>query len=337
MEPYIRSTGSFTVYYDALQEGRWIQSLVPELSKATLAPILQEGQNESDVDQLIAYDRPDIIIVYDGRPILVLERTEEVPSGHNVGQRFARIARASEKKVPFVYFFPYVAQKHGAETEERELQQKTNQRYVNPRLFEAFDRLEAIYGTVIIPVTWPVDSGYELLRTAQKDVEVTAVLRDIVNWAFSGEPTASLRNMNAITRAKEEAEREKQVRKASTVKYSRLPPTVRVEMTSELVERHGIRSNLGARLSRREKSLVYSIGMRYVRSDPYTGMLIFYDYLCTRTGPTTKERSMNLVARMPFIKMTEWNRLSDNNERRKDIRLFKNFADCILLGDAALI
>ena len=52
--------------------------------------------NRLGMQDVLSYDRPDIILVDGDTPILVVEETVEVPSGHNVGQRFARIAAAAQ-------------------------------------------------------------------------------------------------------------------------------------------------------------------------------------------------------------------------------------------------
>ena len=333
MYRYVQLPDKFAIFYDTLQEGEWAKAQVHELEGAPLVLIRDKGQNPEPIDKLIAYDRPDIIVSYGSRPILVLEKTEEVPTGHNVGQRFARIVRASELQVPMVYFFPFVAQKHGAETEERERDQKTNQRYVNPRLFDALEHLEDIHDTAVIPVNWPVDSRYELLRTPEKDDEVKKVMTEVVRWAISRRSLTELKKAPAIIKAKSDAAKQKELAIRRSSKYDHPPPTLRLERTSSLIQRLRIPPPASTNLLRREKSVVYRIGMEYIRADPYTGMLPFYDYLYARTGPTTRERSMNLVAHMPYIQFASWKSIEKS---RKDIDLYTTFADCIILKDGVI-
>lgn len=327
----------FAIYYDALQEGKWFQSLDSHLASARLLKMLNKGQNPPNIDDLLKYDRPDIILTYGSRPSLVLERTEEVPTGHNVGQRFARIVRAAEVRVPAVYFFPFVAQKHGKESQDREAEQKTNQRYVNARLFEALERLEEIHKSLVIPINWPVDKGYELLRTSQKDQEVQRIVSLVVDATLSNLPLEQLRANPFIAEIKEKARRERDQRLASQSRYSEPPPSVKIIDTDSLIKACSMHKTVAARLSSRKNSLVYEIGMNYIRSDPYTGMLLFYDYLLTRTGPHSSQRSMNLVAKMPNISLDDWKRKCASKSARKDIFLFSNFSDAILLaGDMAV-
>jgi len=103
------------IYYDSLQEGTWFKSMHDDLKDARLIAI-NDIKSGTPVSKALEYDRPDIILADNGIPILVIERTIEVPTGHNVGQRFARLAAAAEAKIPLVYFGPYMARKHGGIT-----------------------------------------------------------------------------------------------------------------------------------------------------------------------------------------------------------------------------
>ena len=105
----------FTILYDEPQEAEWFRRLHPSLADATEVP-LADTRSWPSVQKVLLYDRPDIVLVAEQTPILAVEETVEVPSGHNVGQRFARIAAAAEAGVPFLYFGPYVAKKHGGIT-----------------------------------------------------------------------------------------------------------------------------------------------------------------------------------------------------------------------------
>lgn len=95
------------IYYDAKQEAEWFQSIDDRLSRIKQIPIPKNPEEMGTNKNILAYDRPDIILVMDGEPVLVLERSEEVPSGHNVGQRFARLLAAAEANVPCIYIFPF--------------------------------------------------------------------------------------------------------------------------------------------------------------------------------------------------------------------------------------
>jgi len=123
------------ILYDSIQEGEWFKGLHPKLNNATMAPFPRNPNNEK-IAKVLSYDRPDIVLIDNNSPILVLERTREVPSGHNVGQRFARLVAAAQMQVPSVYFGPYKAYKHGNDT--------AGPRYMNLRLFYAIKKCQKL-------------------------------------------------------------------------------------------------------------------------------------------------------------------------------------------------
>lgn len=84
-----------------------------------------------------------------------------MPTGHNVGQRFARLATAAEAKIPLVYFGPYMARKHGGAT--------AGPRYMNLRPFYTLDILADLNKSAVTTINWPVYDKCELLRTEVKD------------------------------------------------------------------------------------------------------------------------------------------------------------------------
>src|SRR3989344_8077837 len=136
------------IYCDALQEGEWFKNLSTSFKNAELLEIESRGKNPKIIEQLIEYDRPDIILVVDGKIKLALEKTEEVPTGHNVGQRFARIVKSAELQVPFIYFCPFVAMKHG---------KYANKCFINARLFMAIENMSKIHKEPILVMNWIAD------------------------------------------------------------------------------------------------------------------------------------------------------------------------------------
>ena len=80
----------FEVYYDSLTEANWFSSLHPAFDimspKNRYEIIKRRGSNPQIIEDITAYDKPDIILLQDGKPLLVIEITSEVPTGHNIGQ-----------------------------------------------------------------------------------------------------------------------------------------------------------------------------------------------------------------------------------------------------------
>ncbi|PIV10009.1 hypothetical protein COS51_00115 [Candidatus Roizmanbacteria bacterium CG03_land_8_20_14_0_80_36_21] len=311
----------YKIYYDAFQEAKWFQSLNSEFENAELLPINQ-AQN-SEALKLLRYDKPDIILLKNEIAALALEKTTEVPTGHNVGQRFARIVCSAEEKVPFIYFFPFVAMKHG---------EYASACWINARLLEAMKKLREIHSTPIVAINWECDNKYELIRDGSQDLFLREVINDFVKHDFKSEPPI-LKKAYEIMRIKyqEALTRHPQ--------YSDLPPTAREMITkyyiNTLKAKYGDLKFNGL-IRSRTKSLIYDIGMKYVRSDPYTGTQLIYDYLLARKGTTSKERTMNIVLRMPNISSTLWKK-AVAKKNRKDIKLYTKFADLIELSDGIII
>lgn len=312
--------GTYQIYFDAFQEAKWFQSLNKEFENSELLPINQAKDPEAL--KLLRYDKPDIILIKDGKAVLALEKTTEVPTGHNVGQRFARIVCSAEEKIPFIYFFPFLAMKHG---------EYASACWVNARLLETMKKLREIHTTPIMAINWECDNKYELIRDGSQDIFLKEVVDDLVRHDFS-DKTPILGKVYEIMGAKfqEALTRHPQ--------YSDLPPTAREVITKEYLENLKTKYrnlNFDERVTSREKSLVYDIGMKYVRSDPYTGTQLIYDYLLARRGVTPRERVMNIILRMPNIPKALWEKAA-TSKSRKDIRLYTKFADLIELSDAVI-
>ncbi len=311
---------SYKIYYDAFQEAKWFQSLDKEFKDAELLSINQA--RDAEVLRLLRYDKPDIILLKDGKAVLALEKTTEVPTGHNVGQRFARIVCSAEEKVPFIYFFPFLAMKHG---------EYASACWVNARLLEAMKKLSEIHKTPIIAINWECDVNYELIRDGSQDLFLKQVIANFIKYGFTGK-------VPILDKAYEAMKAKFQEALNRHPQYSALPPTAKETITKEYLANLKAKYrnfNANELINSREKSLIYDIGMKYVRADPYTGTQLIYDYLLARKGPTPKERTMNMILRMPNISKTLWGKAA-KDKNRKDIKLYTKFADLIELSDGVV-
>lgn len=309
------------IYYDSLQEGTWFKGLNADFREASLIPI-NDIVIGSAVAKALEYDRPDIILADQGIPILVIERTIEVPTGHNVGQRFARLAAAAEAKIPLVYFGPYMARKHGGAT--------AGPRYMNLRLFYTLDILANINGSAVTTINWPVDSKCELLRTPVKDDTIKEYIDlFLLNYKKLGLKGINHAILQSPFNAKRIEEREIFIQKyvKSPKEYDLPPPSVRIMDVDAFLK---IANNIPKEYLKDFQEVVfYGVGMRYVRSDPYTGTGMLYQYLYV-LGEKSIKRA--LVLHFPHITKEMWNKASASG-RRKDVRLFNHIADLIIFKD----
>ena len=305
------------IYYDDIQEGVWFQSLHADLEEVELVSISNTDRASPQIQKILSYDRPDIVLADSDDPILVIERTIEVPSGHNVGQRFARLAAAAQCKVPVVYFGPYAAYKHGGATQ--------GPRYMNLRLFYALELMSKIEDVAITTINWPVDENYEIIRSPEKDDRI----KQYLNLFFDIYYRMSLPEVNAsIIKSKFEQEQlngrrifiREQVKKPE--QYDSPPSSVVIgPIVGEVIPYSKLKH---------AETVLYKIGMTYIRSDPYTGMVMLYDYLYAG-GPNKRNR--NIVLHMPNITQSMWYKASNSSRDRKDIRLYKLSSDGILFKD----
>ncbi|WP_108672246.1 hypothetical protein [Peribacillus acanthi] len=306
---------NLTIYYDDLQEGMWFKNLNPLLSTSSLEPITGSIAQNPKIAKALKYDRADIILAHNDEPILVVERTIEVPSGHNVGQRFARIAGAAEESIPSVYFFPYKATKHGGET--------AGPRYANLRLFYSLSELINYTGSAVTTINWPVDEDCEIITTPEKDNDLKIYLDLFLNYYIEH----GMENINEYIlnsefqqdQYNEVADFSRSLKRRTT--YDSPPPSVKIYSTNDFSVEYG--HNISN--SNNNNIVVYEIGMNYLRSDPYTGTAMLYEYLYKKPSDNL------LVLHFKNLATEDWNNLATSD--RKDIKLYRHVSDGILFTD----
>ncbi len=320
------ATPEFEILYDDLQEGMWLKSLHPRFESASLTPITGSENRNAQITRILQYDRPDAIVIHDNKPILVIERTIEVPSGHNVGQRFARLAAAAQADTPVVYFGPYAAFKHGGDTQ--------GPRYMNLRLFYAMDAVERIEKTAVTTINWPVDKRYEIVREQWKDDR----LKEYLQVFFGLYDTGGVAQVNSDFCKSSFHDRQLDERAKFIAAEVEKPEQYNVPPNSVIIDDNTRIVSLTTYPEHKQlplaETVLYNVGMRYIRSDPYTGMGMLYEYLYAG-GPTRRTR--NMVFHFPEISHSMWKTAAAGKRPRKDIRLFKQVANAILFSDAIVL
>jgi hypothetical protein len=314
----------YEIWGDNENESLWFQGLDSRLQFAEIRNIGQRGSNTELVDSLVTYDRPDIILLFDEKPILVLEKTAEVPTGHNVGQRVARLVRAAEHEVPVLFFLPFDARKHGT---------FTGVCSINTRLIKAMVRMSEIHKVPVLPVEWPSKkTDGELVIDGTQD----AKLAHLVSSLLDSFPSKS----NLVTKEYEswlagELER----RNDQHPPYKKLPSSAKIEKTSEFLASLPFDSSSYSSLLSREKTLIYRMDMspeKCKREDPYTGTQFIYDYGWLREGPRPVDRESNLLIHVPRVTIKRWREANPNDPRRKSSNWYIT-ADGIVLKDGIIL
>ena len=233
---------SYEIFCDSLQEGLWFKRLNDCFSKAELVviPNSQREQRLYGIEHILQYDRPDIILKDNGNVIFVLERTVEVPSGHNVGQRFGRLVAAAKERIPVVYFGPYMAYKHGGAT--------AGPRYMN-------------------------------LKTPLKDarlIEYLDLFMRYYNANGSFGLTEYIKESDFQAEQYIEQERFAENEVQNPEQYDTPPDSVEIMPVAQFERRY---ARLPYRDTNIRYIELYHVGMTYIRSDPYAGMAALYHYL----------------------------------------------------------
>ena len=307
----------FVIYCDDFQEGIWFKGLNDHFIDVQLE-VIPARRNQIErlgLYNVLKYDRPDIILQDHGETIFVLERTVEVPSGHNVGQRYGRLLAAAEARIPAVYFGPYAAYKHGGNT--------AGPRYMNLRLFYALRRVSEMYNTAVTTINWPVDYHYEVLRTPEKDDRIKQYLQLFFNY-YDKHGSSGLTEYISHSTFQEE-QYDEQEKFANTEirnpeQYNSPPDSLEIIPTSEFNRRYG----LSVRFPRRiDHIILYHVGMTNIRSDPYTGMAALYTNLYSNNNSS-------VILEFANIESDQW---YQQNRLSKTYRMFKAFSDGIVFRD----
>ena len=316
---------NFTIYSDNLIEADWFQNLSPKLQNAKNELIKERNKNIPIINELVDYDRPDIILLdQNKKPLLVLEKTAEVPTGHNVGQRIARLVKAIEKGIPTILFFPFDARKHGVHSGICNM---------NARLLLAFKRMWEIHNTPIFAINWKSDSNGELINDGSEDDELKNILKNLIenNFSLKSKIYKKFKDLNY---------KEYQKRISIRPAYAKPPKSAEIIKTKEFLESldFEIEEDKKNILLKNEESLIYKIIMteeNCKRQDPYTGTQFMYDYLYCRIGKKKFEKNRNLFLYFPKIRKNLWKVKNPNNPETKSCNWYL-IANTLIFKDGIL-
>lgn len=283
------------IYYDSLTEAMWFKSLSPEnLSSAEFILIKNRGKNEAHIDNLLTYDKPDIILTIDDKPVLVLEISSECPTGHNVGQRFARLAKAIENNVTTIYFVPFDSRKHGVYSSICNL---------NIRLLKASQNISNLFNTPLLVVNWETDTHGELITDGSEKTRIKEIVSDLFENNFSNKSPEVIKQLDLMNT-------EYSTRLNKRPLYGNLPNSVLKYTTEQFINEFNIdKSLLPSDFLNRDYTFVYTMNMKpdkCKRQDPYTGTALLYDYLVCRNGQYPQDKHSNLVLNFPLIDKNIW-------------------------------
>ncbi|MEL5900795.1 hypothetical protein AAGC94_22585 [Clostridium sporogenes] len=309
---------NFTIYYDSLTEASWFQDLNPLFEDAKFEIIKNRGQNPTIIENIIQYDKPDIILLHNNTPVLVLEITQEVPTGHNVGQRFARLVRGIELGIPTIYYYPFDARKYG---------DYSNICNLNIRLLHASFNIMTIHDTPLLSVNWITDSNGDIITDGTENITIHNLINCYIHSNFNKYCDEFTSHINWM---KDEYSRRLKIRPS----YAKMPNSVIKMSTSDFCTKFNIK-NCSSKFKNRNFTYLYKIGMKpssCKRQDPYTGTQFIYDYMVCRNGKKVSDKINNLVLYFPNLTSDIWFDKNPNNPNTKSCNwyltanalLFKN-------------
>ena len=286
----------FQIFYDSLTEALWFANLNPFFDfnspQNQYIQIGRRGNNPRIIEQLTSYDKPDIILLKNDVPVLTIEKTQEVPTGHNVGQRFARLVKSIELDVPVIYFFPFDAKKHGAYEGICNL---------NIRLLDAAQKIFNLHRTPLLCVNWLTDASGEIITDGSEDYHMRSLLNSYITSGFNKHCQLFMAQLSNM-------QQEYYTRLQRRPSYANLPPSVVRYPTNVFIRNFGI-TNVPSSFMNRPYTYVYSMDMtpaKCKRQDPYTGTAFIYDYQVCRNGINVGDKCNNLVLNFPSLTKEIW-------------------------------
>lgn len=316
----------YEVFIDALTEGEWFRSLSPELSNSEL--VTYQNTTNEVVEELTKYERPDIILLKNGDPVLVVEKTSHVPTGENTLQRVARMVSAARRGVPGLFYTPYAKIKGDEGSAGRG---KCN---LNYRFIEALRRIGEHHDTAMLIPPWPYDEDYHLVRDGSEDDLVSAFVDQYLNNGCDAD-------VPAADRIRKETEKEVDRILDEYPQYKSPPGKIDIVSTQNFLERISGKSGLkelDERFDDRNETVVVKNDMSpssCARVDPYGGAQFAYDYLYCRTDQATYDRERNLVIQVPRVTKDRWLEANPYKPQNKS-SLWYECADVIELKDSIL-
>ena len=243
------------------------------------------------IKKILYLDAPDLIIEIDHEPIFSVEVSTEAGTGHNVFQRFARLAASVENnvsngdtsvaagliyKIPSLfYYFPTDYKTHPLASTSPNLIQKgikydLNRNYsgsplgIDPEMISMFSAMDEIIN--VVERNGVIKGRDKLLGKRPIIDRRTFMSQEFVNKGG----TMISSPLSAIEKI--------------PTKY----------LLNYLNQFENNQYQIGELLRSRQETVIYKIDAKF-RGDPYPGALAAIDYLVCREGKSFEERRYNLI------------------------------------------
>jgi hypothetical protein len=287
------------------------------------------------IRKILYLDAPDLIVEKDNDPIFSIEVSTEAGTGHNVFQRFARLAASVENNVPAFYIYPegVILRRRGS---------TPSWDVINPAIFKALDAVMSIYGIPALFYYFPSDirkfpnphaeHAPHILRKGlhydkranlyaacpdSKDCEMQDLFMALNEVITSTEEkgvldgrTSLLRNL-VIRKRRDDMNREYENKAQGRSVTTMSPLTATEKISSQyllnyLSQYETASYRIGELLRNRSETVFYKVNAKF-RGDPYPGALAAIDYFLCREGKTFEDRRNNLVLVFGRLSHPSWN------------------------------
>ena len=304
------------------------------------------------IKQILYLDAPDLIVEKNNEPLFSIEISTEAGTGHNVFQRFARLAASVENDVPTFYIYPE------AKLIGRKIKGKTAKKVgwdkLNRLIFYALERVMQIYEIPALFYYYPStfrkfektpelapflplqgllnDSNPAYLSCPDsKDVEMSnlfSVINDFLkcytkNGIIDGRK--KLKNIPSVSKRRMYMSSEFYNKNG---KLNSSPNTQTVTIPTEYLLNHLSKYNtknynIGGLLRSRKETVIYFTDSKF-RGDPYPGAFSAVDFLQCRTDKTFEDRDKNLVLVVGKLDIDELKKTISVSSNKSSIELFIN-------------
>jgi hypothetical protein len=270
------------------------------------------------IKQILYLDAPDLIVELDSEPIFSIEVSTEAGTGHNVFQRFGRLAASVENNVPAFYIYPE------AVIINRAKGNTTKWDSINPLVFRALDNVMSIYRIPALFYYFPSDYRSHSLASSSPNIRNKGLKFD-TNRNFAGSPDSrdiemklmfdaineiiNIVETNGVIKGREKLLGKRIIidrknfmqsefaAKGGNQNMSPLTATIKVPtdyIINYLKSFESSSYKIGELLRSRKETILYKVDAQF-RGDPYPGALAAIDYLLCRDGKTFEDREYNLV------------------------------------------
>lgn len=296
------------------------------------------------IKKILYLDAPDLIVEIDHEPIFSVEVSTEAGTGHNVFQRFARLAASVENNVPAFYIYPEAV---------IITRQNTAPRWdkINPLIFKALDDVMSIYNIPALFYYFPTDFQTHLNASEAPNL-IQKGLKYDPNRNYSGSPQGNdpemismFTAMNEIISVMEEHGvingyanllgrrpiidrrafmNQEFINKGGSMTTSPLSAIEKVPtqyLLNYLSQFESSQYRIGELLRNRQETVIYKIDAKF-RGDPYPGALAAIDYLVCREGKSFEERRYNLIMVWGNLTIDEENETLIIDSRKSTIKDF---------------